>query len=144
MPPRRRQHQEEAVPAPPDAVSLLDVVSLGPVQELIRSGLDSEDRQRLRETCRSLRDEVERSCTVLNHDDLEWKGQAMALVKLSRRMPQVQSLHLNTAEAVQVLSLNPPPSGEQHACVWMGNDRPSSSHNIIAMLLPSPPSLPFS
>ena len=70
MPPRHRQRQEEAAPSSPAACSLLDLVALGPVQELIWSGLDSEDRQRLRETCRSLRDEVERSCTALEAMDL--------------------------------------------------------------------------
>jgi hypothetical protein len=64
MPPRQRQRQEEAVPSS-SAACLLDLVALGPVQELIWSALDSEAKQRLRETCRSLRDEVERSCTAL-------------------------------------------------------------------------------
>jgi hypothetical protein len=65
MPPRQRQRQEEeAASSSSAACSLLDVVALGLVQELIWSALDSKDRQRLRETCRSLRDEVERSCTA--------------------------------------------------------------------------------
>jgi hypothetical protein len=129
MPPRQRQRQEEAASSTSAACSLLDLVGLGPVQELIWSGLDSEDRHHLRETCRSLRDEVEQSCTELSVNpprDFSWEcqglnpawvGQAESLVKLSRRVPRVQTLHLTTAEAVQALSLDPPPAGEQHASV---------------------------
>jgi hypothetical protein len=115
MPPR--QCQEEAAPSSPAACSLLDIVALGPVQELIWSGLDSEDRQRLRETCSCLRDEVERSCVTLKHSRPRPSDeQAQLLVKLSRRMPRVRTLHLGCFEAVQALSLDPPPAGEQHAC----------------------------
>ena len=51
----QQQEEEEAAPSSSGACSLLDLVAQGPVRELIWSGLDSEDRQRLRETCRSLR-----------------------------------------------------------------------------------------
>ena len=89
------------------------------MQELIWSGLDSEDRGRLRETCCGLRDEVERSCTTLKVKEkyLYSEGQAESLVKLSGRLPRVRTLQLTQAEAVQALSLDPPPAGEQHA--WM-------------------------
>jgi hypothetical protein len=117
MLPRQHQGQEEAAPSPSDvACSLLDLVALGPVQELIWSGLDFVDRQWLRETCHRLRDEVERSCTALMHKSGSYrKGKAEALVKLSRRMPQVRTLELSTVDAVQALSLDPPPAGEKHA-----------------------------
>jgi hypothetical protein len=82
---------------------------------LIWSGLDSEDRQQLQETCRSLKGEVERSCTALKPMNRGGKMEAESLVKLSGRVPRVRTLHLSTAEAVQALSLDPPPSGEQHS-----------------------------
>jgi hypothetical protein len=122
MPPRQRQQEEEADPSSPAACSLLDLVAPGPVEELIWSGLDSEDRQRLRETCRSLRGEVERSCTALKPKDLRKTGEAGSLVKLSG-LPRVRTLHLTTADAVQALSLDPPPSAEQRACV-LGTSAP--------------------
>ncbi len=136
MPPRQRQHQEEAAPSSPAACSLLDLVALGPVEELIWSGLDSEDRQRLRETCRSLRGEVERSCTTLKPKDLRKTGEAASLVKLSG-LPRVRTLHLTTADAVQALSLDPPPSGEQRACVHGTSApliRPAHNHDASATL----------
>ena len=73
MPPRQSQSQEEAATSSPPACSLMDLVALGPVQELIWSGLDSEDKHQLRETCRSLRGMVERSCTALKPKHLGWK-----------------------------------------------------------------------
>jgi hypothetical protein len=113
MPP----HQEEAAPSTSAACSLLDLLALGPVQELIWSGLGSEDKQQLRETCRSLRDEVERSCIALKPKDDGGEMEAESLVKLSGRLPRVRTLRLTTIEAIQALSLDPPPSSEQHACV---------------------------
>ena len=139
MPPRQSL-KEEAAPSSSAACSLLDLVALGPVQELIWSGLDTEDRQQLRETCRSLRAEVERSCTALKPKDLcnVWEGQAESLVKLSGRLPGLRTLHLTTAQAVQALSLDPPPAGEQmRAC--MGQQRPSSAQLPTTM---RPPPLP--
>ena len=112
MPPRQRQTQEEAGPSSSAACSLLDLMALGPVQALIWSGLDSEDRQRLRETCRSLRGEVERSCTALKPKHLHKTDEAESLVKLSG-LPRVRTLRLTAPEAVKALSLDPPPSGEQ-------------------------------
>ncbi len=134
MPPRQRQRQEEeAAPSSSAACSLLDLVALGPVQELIWSDLDFEDRQQLRETCRSLKGEVESLCTYLNPRDVSNSrdahetGEAESLVKLSGRLPGMQSLHLTTVKAVQALSLDPPPSGEQHACAWdISTPHPSS------------------
>jgi hypothetical protein len=117
MPHRPHQRQDEAASSSSAACILLDLVALGPVQELIWSGLDTEDRQRLRETCRSLRSVVERSCTALKPRDLLRTGQAESLVKLSKRLPRVQTLQLSTAQALQALSLDPPPSGEQHVRV---------------------------
>jgi hypothetical protein len=139
MPPRQRQHQEEAASSSYATCSLLDVVALGPVQELIWSALDSKDRQRLRETCRSLRDEVERSCNALMLMNRGEKMEAESLVKLSGRLPRVRTLHLSTAEAVQALSLDPPPSGEQHA-FCMGHHRSSSILPLSRCVCP--PSLP--
>jgi hypothetical protein len=119
MPPRQQQRQDEdeAASSSSAACSLLDLVALGPVQELIWSGLGPEDRQRLRETCRSLRDVVEQSCTALEPEDMNGDEEAETLVKLSGRLPRVRTLHLAAVEAVQALSLDPPPSGEQHASV---------------------------
>ncbi len=126
MPPRQRQRQEEAAPSSSAATcSLLDLVALGPVQELIWSSLDTKDRNRLREACRSLRDEVERSCTVLKPEQRghRYHGQpyfstegkeAESLVKLSSRLPRVEKLHLTTIKSIEALSLVPPPAGEQH------------------------------
>jgi hypothetical protein len=140
MLPHHHHRQEEAAPSSSAACSLLDLVALGPVQELIWSGLDSEDRQRLRETCRSLRGEVERSCTTLKPKHLHKPDEAESLVKMSG-LPRVRTLHLSTAKAVQALSLDPPPSGEQHVCVHgisVLSNLPSHTHTLcLPSLLPS-------
>jgi hypothetical protein len=107
------QHQEDVAPAPPFTCSLLDLVALGPVREVVWSGLDYENRQRLRETCRSLRGEVEQSCTTLKPKRLyATSSEAESLVKLSGRLPGVQRLSLSTIKSLEVLSLDPLPSSE--------------------------------
>jgi hypothetical protein len=125
----KEEEEEGAAPC-----SLLDLVAFGPVQELIWSGLDSKDRHRLRETCRGLRDEVEQSCTTLRLFNRTREDEAESLVKLSGRLPQVRTLHLNSTEAVRAFSLDPPPAGEQHLCAWCAwnHQRP--------LTFPSPPS----
>jgi hypothetical protein len=128
MLPRQHQHQEEgeeeAGPSSSVSCSLLDLLAFGPVQELIWSSLDSKDRMQLRETCCGLRDEVERSCTNLKplFGELSEVEESDLLVKLSGRLPRLQTLHLHTAEAVQAVSLDSPPIGEQlHGCVCIGH-----------------------
>ncbi len=119
MPPRQRQRQEEATSSSSAACGLLDLVALGPVQELIWSALDYQDKQRLRETCHGLKGKVEQSCIALQpRNQYLMRNEAESLVKLSGRLPRVRTLYLSTAEAVQALSLDPPPSGEQHVCAW--------------------------
>jgi hypothetical protein len=141
MPSHQDQHQEEeeeeAGSSSPASCSLLDLLALDPVHELIWSGLDSEDRKQLRETCRCLRDEVERSCTTLKplFEELPEDEEAKMLVKLSGRMPQVRTLHLKTVEAVQAVSLDPPPAGEQHEFVPGTSVPPHLPSHSITMRL---------
>jgi hypothetical protein len=135
MLPRQRQHQEEAAPSSSAACSLFDLLALGPAQELIWSGLSFKDRQRLRETCRGLKDEVERSCTALKFK--QSTDEAESLVKLSGRLPGLRTLRLETIDGVQALSLDPPPPGEQHANEH-GTSAPSFAPSAFIMRLPHP------
>jgi hypothetical protein len=68
--------------------------------------------------------------------------EAGSLVKLSGRLPRVRTLHLSNAEAVQALSLDPPPSGErQFVCVHGTSallTHPALHHDVSAL----PSSLP--
>ncbi len=76
---------------------------------------------------------MERSCTTLKlfRSYPPWEGEAELLVKLSGRLPGLKTLHTTTIQAVQALSLDTPPIGEQlHACAWdISASSPSQPHN---------------